>query len=56
MILNEKTIYINFVDIEKLWNFVVDNCFIWVHLIMQNHVFIWKFEFFKWPQMEKLPK
>ena len=28
------------VDLQKLWNYVVDNFLIWNHLIMQNYVWI----------------
>ena len=28
------------VDLKKLWNFVVDNFFIWIHLVMENYVWI----------------
>ena len=28
------------VDLQKLWNYVVNNFFIWNHLIMQNYVWI----------------
>ena len=30
------------VDLQKLWNYVVDNFLIWNHLIMQNYVWISK--------------
>ena len=35
-LLNEKMIKINFVDLEKLYNFVVEKFFIWIHLVPQN--------------------
>ena len=50
---------INFVDLDKLWNFIVGNILIWNHLVMQKrrlNLKILKFEFFKRPRMEKLPK
>ena len=28
------------IDLKKLWNFVVDNFFIWNHLVMKNYVWI----------------
>jgi hypothetical protein len=31
---DEKTTKIKIVDLEKLWNFIVDNFFIRVHLVM----------------------
>jgi hypothetical protein len=36
------------VDLEKLWNYVVDNFLIWNHLVKENYVWIFKklkFEF-----------
>ena len=46
------------VDLEKLYNFIVDNFFIWNHLVKENYVWIshLKFKFFRWPQMEKQQK
>jgi hypothetical protein len=44
------------VGIEELWNFVVDNVLVWNHLVMQNYVWLLKFEFFKLPRMEKTIK
>jgi hypothetical protein len=44
-----ETTKIKVVDLEKLWNFVVDNFLIWNHLINENYVWIFKnlkFEFF----------
>jgi hypothetical protein len=42
----EKTTNIKVVGLEKLWNFVVNNVLVWNHLVMQNYVWILKFEFF----------
>jgi hypothetical protein len=59
MISDRETIKIKVVDFEKLWNFVVDKFFIWNHLVNENYVWIsknLKFEFFKWPRMDKLQK
>ena len=53
---DEQITKINFVDLEKLWNFVVDNILIWNHLVMQKrrlNLKILKFEFFKRPPDEK---
>ena len=53
---DEETIKIKVVDLEKLWNFVVDNFLIWNHLVKKNYVWIYKnlkFEFFKRPRMDK---
>jgi len=36
----EKTVKIKVVDLEKLWNFVVDKFFIWSILIVENYVWI----------------
>jgi len=36
----EKTVKKKVVDLEKLWNFVVDNFFIWHHLVVENYVWI----------------
>jgi hypothetical protein len=33
---NEEITKINFMDLEKLWNFVVKNFLIWIHLGLQN--------------------
>ena len=33
---NEEMTKINFVDLEKLYNFVVEKFFIWIHLVPQN--------------------
>ena len=44
------------VHLEKPRNFVVDNFFIWNHLVKKNYVWIFKilkFELFKRPQMDK---
>jgi hypothetical protein len=49
----EKTTNMKVVGIEELWNFVVDNVLVWNHLVMQNYVWILKFEFFKLPRREK---
>jgi hypothetical protein len=38
-----KTTKINFVDLEKLQNFVVDNFLIWNHLVIQNYIWNSKF-------------
>jgi hypothetical protein len=45
------------VDLEKLNNFVVDNFFIWSHLVRKSMFEFLKFEIwiYKWPQMEKQP-
>jgi hypothetical protein len=51
--LNGKTTNMKVVGLEKLWNFIVDNVLVWNHLVIQNYVWILKFEFFKLPQMEK---
>jgi hypothetical protein len=48
----EKTTNMKVVGIEELWNFVVVNVLVWNHLVMQNYVWILKFEFFKLPRME----
>jgi len=40
----EKTVKMKVVDLEKLWNFVVDNFFIWNHLVIENYVEFLKFE------------
>jgi hypothetical protein len=45
--LKEKTTNMKVVGIEELWNFVVDNVLVWNYLVMQNYVWILKFEFFK---------
>jgi len=36
----EKNAKMKVVDLEKLWNFVVDNFFIWNHLLVENYVWI----------------
>jgi hypothetical protein len=33
---NEEMTKINFIDLKKLWNFVVKNFLIWIHLGLQN--------------------
>ena len=56
MISDGETTKIKVVDLEKLWNFVVDNFLIWNHLVKENYVWIsknLKFEFFKRPRMDK---
>jgi hypothetical protein len=53
---NGKTTKMKVVGLKKLWNFVVDNILVWNHFVMQNFVWIFKFEIFKRPQMEKPPK
>ena len=56
---DEQMTKINFIDLDKLWNFVVGNILIWNHLVMQKrrlNLKILKFEFFKRLRMEKLPK
>jgi hypothetical protein len=52
----EKTTNMKVVGIQELWNFLVDNVLVWNHLVMQNYVWILKFEIFKLPRMEKPPK
>jgi hypothetical protein len=52
----EKTTNMKVVGIEELWNFVVDNILVWNNLVMQNYVWILKFELFKLPRFEKPPK
>ena len=52
----EKTTNMKVVGIEELWNFVVDNVLVWNDIVMQNYVWILKFEFFKLSRMEKPPK
>jgi hypothetical protein len=52
----EKTTNMKVVGIEELGNFVVDNVLVWNHLVMQNYVWILKFEFFKLSRMEKPTK
>jgi hypothetical protein len=49
---NGKTTNMKVVGLEKCWNFVVDNVLVWYHLVMQNYVWILKFELFKPPRME----
>jgi hypothetical protein len=44
------------VGIEGLWNFVVDNVLVWNHLVMQNYVWILKFDFFQTTSDEKTTK
>jgi hypothetical protein len=55
----EKTIKTKVVDLENLWNFVVDNFFSFEIILLSKTTFEFlKFEiqiFFKWPRMEKLP-
>ena len=56
---DEQMTKLNFVDLEKLWNFVVGSILIWNHLDMQKlclYFKILKFEFFKRSWMEKQPK
>jgi hypothetical protein len=36
----EKTVKMKVVDLEKLWKFLVDNFFIWDHLVVENNVWI----------------
>jgi hypothetical protein len=51
-----------FVEPEEIYNFVVDDFFIWNYLKSTNYVLssrsfeIQMFELFKWPQMEIQPK
>jgi hypothetical protein len=59
MTLYDKTTKIKVVDLKKLWNFVVDNFFIWTHfdsqklnLSMPNL----KFKFCKLTRMKKSAK
>jgi hypothetical protein len=45
------------VDIEKLWNVVIYNFFIWNHIVNEKlglNFSNLKFKFCKWPRMEKL--
>ena len=53
-----ETTKIKVVDLEKLYNFVVDNFFIWnhCHRKLRLNFSNLKFEFFKRPRMEKQPK
>jgi hypothetical protein len=53
---NGKTTKMKVIGLEKLWNFVVDNVLGWNHLVMQNYVWILKFEILKLSRMEKTPK
>jgi hypothetical protein len=56
MTLDGETTKMKVVDLEKLWNFVADNFFIWNHLTNENYVWILKilkFEFFKQCRMDK---
>ena len=59
MTLDGETTKMKVVDLKKFWNFVVDNFLIWSHLVKENYVWIFKnlkFEFFKWPRMDKQQK
>ena len=54
-----ETIKMKAINLEKLWNFVVHNFWIWDHLVKENYVWIFKnlkFEFFKRPRMDKQQK
>ena len=42
--LDEEMSKIKFVDLEKLYNFVVDNFFIWSHLVKETMFEFLKFE------------
>jgi hypothetical protein len=42
----EKHTNMKVVGLEKLWNFLVDKVLVWNHLVMQNYVWILKFDFF----------
>jgi hypothetical protein len=33
-----QTVKMKVVDLEKLWNFIVDNFLIWNNLVMKNYV------------------
>jgi hypothetical protein len=35
-----ETAKMNVVDLEKLWNFVVNNFLIWNHLVNENYIWI----------------
>jgi hypothetical protein len=49
---NGKTTKMKAIGLKKLWNFVVHNILVWNRLVIQNFVWILKFEIFKRPQME----
>jgi hypothetical protein len=49
---NGKTNKIKIVGLKKLWNSLVDNILVWNHLVMQNFVWILKFEIFKQARIE----
>jgi hypothetical protein len=59
---DENKLYIKVVDVDEIYNFLVDDFFIWNHLQSQNSVWsaqILKFNFFelyKRLQMEKRSK
>ena len=56
---DRETTKIKVVDLEKLWNFIVHNFFIWDHLVKENYVWIFKnlkFKIFKRPRMDKQQK
>jgi hypothetical protein len=35
-----ETAKIKVIDLEKLWNFVVDNFLIWNHIVNENYIWI----------------
>jgi hypothetical protein len=41
---NGQTAKMKVVDLKKLWNFVVDNLLIWIHLVMETTFEFLKFE------------
>jgi hypothetical protein len=59
MILDGETTKTKVVDLEKLFNFIADNFFIWNYISQENYVWIFsqlKFKFFMRPCMEKPQK
>ncbi len=52
---------IKFIDIDELYNFVVDDFFSWNHLVFENvvwscHIFKFKFKLFEKCYIVKRPK
>ena len=59
--MDEDMIKIKVIDLDELYNFVVDDFFSWNHLVYENivwscHIFKFKFKLFKQSHIEKWPK
>jgi hypothetical protein len=56
---DEQMIKIKVVDLERLYNFIVEHFLTWINFASEKYVRILKnlkFEFFKRPRMERRPK